>query len=112
MFLKHPNTKDLRILRIYSKSIETKYYHGPHSTKVRTDSNYYEHIHYICHIQTFSKPSSEQECDEDHEPYALHKKIRSKECLLSGNILEMEKKFERLLHAKTLLADICSLLLL
>ena len=34
MFLKHPNVKDLRILRVYSKSIETKYYHGPHSSKV------------------------------------------------------------------------------
>ena len=34
MFLKHPNLKDLRILRIYSKSIETKYYYGPHSSKV------------------------------------------------------------------------------
>ena len=34
MFLKHPNLKDLRILRIYSKSIETKYYYGPHSFKV------------------------------------------------------------------------------
>ena len=34
MFLKHPNLKDLRILRIYSKSIETKYHYGPHSSKV------------------------------------------------------------------------------
>ena len=34
MFLRHPNIKDLRILRIYSKSIETKYYYGPHSSKV------------------------------------------------------------------------------
>ena len=34
MFLAHPNLKDLRILRIYSKSIETKYYYGPHSSKV------------------------------------------------------------------------------
>ena len=35
MFLKHPNIKDLRILRIYSKSIETKYHYGPHSCKVQ-----------------------------------------------------------------------------
>ena len=34
MFLKHPNVEDLRILRIYSKSIETKSYYGPHSNKV------------------------------------------------------------------------------
>jgi len=34
MFLKHPKVKDLCILRIYSKSIETKYYYGPHSNKV------------------------------------------------------------------------------
>ena len=34
MFLKHPNVKDLHILRIYSKSIETKYHYGPHSNKV------------------------------------------------------------------------------
>ena len=34
MFTKHPNIKDLRILRIYSKSIETKYHYGPHSSKV------------------------------------------------------------------------------
>ena len=33
MFLKHPNVNGLRILRVYSKSIETKYYHGPHSSK-------------------------------------------------------------------------------
>ena len=34
MLLKHPGVKDLRILRIYSKSIETKFYYGPHSNKV------------------------------------------------------------------------------
>ena len=34
MFLDHPNLKDLRILRIFSKSIETKGYSGPHSSKV------------------------------------------------------------------------------
>ena len=34
MFLKHPKLKDLRILRIYSKSIETQYHYGPHSSKV------------------------------------------------------------------------------
>ncbi|XP_065917904.1 3'-5' exoribonuclease HELZ2-like isoform X2 [Dysidea avara] len=77
MFLKHPNIKDLRILRIYSKSIETKYYYGPHSNKV------------------LNKPSSEQECSKAHEPYALHKKIRSRECPLSGEILAMEERFKR-----------------
>ena len=34
MFLNHPNIKDLRILRIYSKSIETKRYTGPYGSKV------------------------------------------------------------------------------
>ncbi|XP_065917902.1 3'-5' exoribonuclease HELZ2-like isoform X2 [Dysidea avara] len=77
MFLKHPNVKDLRILRIYSKSIETKSYYGPHSNKV------------------LNKPSSEQECSKAHEPYALHKKIRSRECPLSGELLAMEDRFER-----------------
>jgi len=33
MFLKHSDIKHLRILRIYSKIIETKSYYGPHSNK-------------------------------------------------------------------------------
>ncbi|XP_065917898.1 3'-5' exoribonuclease HELZ2-like isoform X3 [Dysidea avara] len=77
MFLKHPNVKDLRILRIYSKSIETKSYYGPHSNKA------------------LSKPRSEQECREVHELYALHKKIRCDDCVFSERILALERKFER-----------------
>ena len=40
MFMKDHEliNNDLRILRIYSKSIENKYYYGPHSCKVATYS--------------------------------------------------------------------------
>ena len=94
MFLKHPNIEDLRILRIYSKSIETKSYSGPHSNKVICiwSQLCMISIHYI---QVLNKPSSEQECSKAHEPYALHKKIRSRECPRSGEILAMEEKFKR-----------------
>jgi len=51
----------------------------------------------VKYIQVLNQPSSEQECIAAHEPYALHKKIRSKECSLSWEILAMEEKFERLL---------------
>ena len=94
MFLKHPEIRNLRILRIFSKSIEIKYFYGPHSNKV----------HYILviklysimyHFQASRKPRSEQECKEAHEPYALHKKIRSEDCPYSTEILAMERKFER-----------------
>ena len=48
MFLTHPNIKDLRILRIYSNSIENKYCYGPHSCKVTAIVNIllttYNHI--------------------------------------------------------------------
>ena len=99
MFLKHPNIKDLRILRIYSKSIETKYYYGPHSNKVHSLMGENNHSLYsLYHIQVLNKPSSEQECSEAHKPYALHKKIRSKECPLHERILAMEEKFARLLN--------------
>ena len=47
MFLKHPKVKDLRILRVYSKSIETKYYHGPHSSKVAMIIINIIHVDYI-----------------------------------------------------------------
>jgi len=93
MFLKHPNLKDLRILRIYSKSIEIKYYYGPHSNKV--SPCHINNIHTMC-MQALSKPESEQECRDTHKPYALHKKIRNDDCPLSKEILEMERKFERL----------------
>ena len=46
--------------------------------------------------KALSKPRSEQECREAHEPYALHKKIRSEDCPQSEEILSMEKKFKRL----------------
>ena len=45
-------------------------------------------------MQVYSKPTSDQECEKEYEPYALHMKIRSKECSLSNEILAMEKKFE------------------
>jgi len=51
-------------------------------------------IHYNI-LQVLSKPISEQECKKAHEPFALHKKIRSKECPLSGEILAMEERFKR-----------------
>jgi len=44
-----------------------------------------------------NKPSSEQVCKEAHEPYAMHKKIRRRECSFSEEILAMEKQFERFL---------------
>ena len=60
------------------------------------------------HIQAFSKPNSEQECNKDHEPYALHKKIRSKECSLSGDISAIEEKFEWLLNGFKIVTEMCS----
>ena len=97
MLLKLPNIKDLRILRLYSKSIETKSYYGPHSNKVVSMIAVATSVRYIHHIQVLNKPSSEQECSKVHEPYALHKKIRSRDCKFSEKILAMEEKFERLL---------------
>jgi len=53
-------------------------------------------------MQALSKPKSEQECRKAHEPYALHKKIRNDDCLLSKKILEMEGKFKRFNYIHTL----------
>ena len=55
----------------------------------------YCHIMYllIC-IQVLNKPSSEQQCSKAHEPYALHEKIRSRECPLSEEIEALEKRFK------------------
>ena len=64
-------------------------------------------VYPLHNIQAFNKPSSEQDCSKAHEPYALHKKIRSKECLLSGKISAMEKKFKRLLNDNELFTDTC-----
>jgi len=50
---------------------------------------------YNIYIQVLNKPSSEQECSKVHEPYALHKKIRSKECPFSKEIFVMEERFKR-----------------
>ena len=49
----------------------------------------------IIHMQVYSKPRSDQECEKEYEQFALHVKIRSNDCSLSDKISAMEKKFER-----------------
>ena len=49
----------------------------------------------IIHMQVYSKPKSDQECEKEYEKFALHVKIRYKDCSLSDEILAMEEKFER-----------------
>ena len=49
----------------------------------------------IIHMQVYSKPKSDQECEKEYEQFALHVKIRSKDCSLLDEILAMEEKFER-----------------
>ena len=67
---------ELKILRVFSKTIEQKEYPGPK-----------------LHEGVFPKyTTSEAKCEPKHEPYALHKKIRK----INPEIAEMDRQFEEL----------------
>lgn len=67
---------EIKILRVFSKTIEQKEYPG---SKL--------------HEGVFPKyAASEAKCEPNHEPYALHKKIRR----INPEIAEMDRQFEEL----------------
>ena len=87
--------RNLRLLRIYGSSIESKDHVGPYHNKE-------VHIMLILHfsvckmcLQVFMDIGTDQVCRQDHQPYSLHWLVRSPACKQHRHILDMDREFAR-----------------
>ena len=70
-------SSELRILRVYGKTIENTDFPGPH-----------------CRRETFEVSESGYKCPEWAKQYALHWRVRRTQCQQSIDLRDMEKRFQ------------------